>query len=99
MKIPVCPSCGSPDIGFDAHAKWDPALEEMSLSSSYDKADCNHCDRSGFIPEWINVDAAVYANMLKLVKVICEDEGQDDLVEWAQKLLAEHQFAEGNIKS
>lgn len=94
MKIPVCPSCESPDIRFDAHAKWDPEKRAMDLSVTYDRADCNHCDCSGFTPDWLNVDAVVYAKMLKLVKVICEDE-RDERVRWAEELLMEHQDAKG----
>lgn len=59
MKTPVCPSCGSSNLHFDAKAVWDPNLQHTVLLTSYDNFDCGDCGAKGKVPNWRNPMKAV----------------------------------------
>ena len=59
MNTPVCPSCGSSNLHFDATAVWDPNLQHTVLLTSYDDFECGDCGAKGKAPNWRNPMKAV----------------------------------------
>ncbi|MAO54733.1 MAG: hypothetical protein CMM61_03420 [Rhodospirillaceae bacterium] len=47
----VCHSCGSPDVGRDATAKWDTANQTWDLGTVYDQGFCEDCNGDAVLIE------------------------------------------------
>jgi hypothetical protein len=55
---PVCGSCGSVDIVFDAYVAWDVEAQEFELRSTFSgECSCGECDAVGS-PTWANIEEA-----------------------------------------
>lgn len=44
---PICPHCGSNEIGRDASARWNAEAKAWELSDVYDAETCLGCERTG----------------------------------------------------
>lgn len=41
-----CSNCGGQNVRRDAHAEWNPELQQWELSAVYDAWDCDDCGHS-----------------------------------------------------
>lgn len=48
-----CTTCGSEDVLTDAWSRWNPALGEEELSSSFDDQYCDACERECSTEEFV----------------------------------------------
>ena len=54
---PVCPECGSNDIGLEATAIWDMDAQDWVLNSTFDSNGyCRECGADDFDPELRTVE-------------------------------------------
>ena len=58
----ICEDCGSPDLVYDASARWDTRTQSMELSSTYDHCDCLSCESEN---RQIEVDIETYEKAVK----------------------------------
>lgn len=49
MSAPItvhCSTCSGQNVKRDAHAEWNPELQQWDLSTVYDEWDCDDCGHS-----------------------------------------------------
>lgn len=56
-EYPVCRTCGSTKVLFDAFAEWDHEKQELVLQNTFDDAVCEgKCDGAECSVDWIKGD-------------------------------------------
>lgn len=82
FKLPICSECGSHNISWDAVAVWNPEVNQMELSATYDCATCQDCEsemKSG--PDFVQFDLNPKKAMAELIEAM--QGALDDLDGWA----------------
>lgn len=53
---PVCRSCQSDDVVFDATARWDAEKQEYTHADTFDHVWCQHCGWDSNYADWVSVE-------------------------------------------